>query len=108
MGTKKCPQCAEEIREDAVKCRFCGSPVISPQWRSFALKYNNMNKQQRDKAWNNLTEDQRVTFSSVWDALGFNQQAVQPVVVKEGMGACSWIIVIALGIIVAIILISLG
>lgn len=27
MGFKKCPHCAESIKEDAIKCRYCGSKI---------------------------------------------------------------------------------
>src|SRR6516225_5612519 len=28
---KQCPFCREDIRDDAVKCRYCGSSVLPPQ-----------------------------------------------------------------------------
>ena len=37
VATKRCPFCAEEIRTEAVKCRFCGSylegSALQRNWR---------------------------------------------------------------------------
>jgi hypothetical protein len=34
---KKCPFCAEEIQEEAVKCRFCGEFLIDAELRDMKM-----------------------------------------------------------------------
>ena len=107
--SRKCPQCAEEIRTDAIKCKHCGAFVASEAWREMAQRWASMDQAGRDKQWAELSEEQRVTFKAVWDALGLNSPAVSApaVVVQKGNSGCWWIVVIALGIIAAVVIASL-
>lgn len=31
LGMRKCPTCAEYVRAEALKCRFCGQPFRAPE-----------------------------------------------------------------------------
>ena len=79
-----------------------------------AQRWASMDQAGRDKQWAELSEEQRVTFKAVWDALGLNSPAVNApavsapaVVVQQGNSGCWWIVVIALGIIAAVVVASL-
>lgn len=76
-GLRRCPFCSEDINANAVKCKHCGE-FFDSRIRSLASHASQRTPQ---------------------------IQLVQQVVVQQSSG-CAWIIIIALGIIVAVVVIS--
>lgn len=70
---KKCPYCAEEIRSDAIKCRFCGEflevksetgelpkeEAHGDDWKQWVAEYSAMTGARREAHWNSLDKDQQ-------------------------------------------------
>jgi hypothetical protein len=63
---KKCPFCAEEIQDEAIKCRFCNGDLNSyrAKWAEYIQKYRNMSPEEQTQAWSRLTQEQRLYISN--------------------------------------------
>ncbi len=66
---KKCPACAEELQDEALKCRFCGQILVGDGWRAFCERYSRLSEEQRALEILGLTEVQRATFEAAWQIL---------------------------------------
>ena len=76
---KKCPFCAEEIQDAAVKCRHCGEAVVSDEWRKYCSTYFQWSLKKRKTEFQKLPKEQQDHFSAVWSALGYDKSAPTPV-----------------------------
>jgi hypothetical protein len=59
----KCAACSEEIQDDALKCRHCGTILIPSDWQLFCQSYTNMDEAQRARAWKQLSAEQQEALS---------------------------------------------
>lgn len=85
---KRCPHCAEEIQDEAVKCKHCGGAVVSEVWRDFCERYAKMTPQERKSEFAALADDQKEVFRAAWSALGYDQPqpAAQPAEAQPSAG----------------------
>jgi hypothetical protein len=58
---KNCPFCAEQIQDEAVKCRHCGEALDTPaaKWRIYRKKFEAMPPDERAREWARLTPSQQ-------------------------------------------------
>ncbi|RLE17760.1 MAG: hypothetical protein DRJ65_22335 [Acidobacteria bacterium] len=69
---KKCPACAEEVQEAALKCRHCGSLLISTEWKQIVVKWRQLPESDRARYWEDLTSEDRETLRAVHEILPSN------------------------------------
>ena len=48
---KKCPFCAEEIQDEAIKCKYCGEMLNKPAGKPSAIYDRNTSNRQLKIAW---------------------------------------------------------
>lgn len=66
---KKCPMCAEEVQDEAVKCRHCGAALISERVKRLAPRYGTLTEQQRKQEWERLSEQEKKELPMALEAL---------------------------------------
>src|SRR5204863_3828932 len=62
-----CPYCAEEIQDEAIKCKHCGSTLKDmrlPSVEAYAL----MTSDERERVWDSLTMEEASKFGTALNA----------------------------------------
>ncbi len=69
---KKCPVCAEEIQDEAIKCRHCGEVVIDGDLRELCFRVSRLSESEAEVQLALLPAGQRERFHAAFRALGYN------------------------------------
>ena len=60
---KKCHACGEEVQDEALKCRYCGTLLVNEFWLDFSRRYQRMSSTARREAWASLSSEQQDFFT---------------------------------------------
>lgn len=74
---KKCRFCADEIQDEAVVCRHCGKPAVSPEIEALGRRWDNMKQEQREAEWAKLSEADQAQLRGFLD---LRRKKISPVV----------------------------
>lgn len=66
---KRCQQCAEEVQDEAVKCRHCGALLMSERVRRLAPQFGSLTEEQRRAEWARLSPQEQREFTLALEAI---------------------------------------
>jgi hypothetical protein len=64
---KTCPYCAEQIQDAAVKCRYCGPALDTPdaKWREFRRTYDSLSDFEKSERRASMSPEQLAALDNV-------------------------------------------
>lgn len=100
-STRQCPICAEEVKNEAIKCKHCGSLIQVEEWQLLALRWDSIPQKDRDEEWLRIPRDRRIQFLAILQTL-----RPRRIVVDFAKSGCWWALVFGLGLLGAAMIAS--